>query len=276
MKERVIKKKVQGNPAIDGAGVHLVRVLGHDTLYDFDPFLMLDSFDSANPDDYVKGFPTHPHRGIETITYLVEGEIHHEDSLGNKGKIQSGQSQWMTAGSGILHQEMPQAASRILGLQFWLNLPQKEKMTEPKYFDIAGDMIGIAKEEGATIRVIAGGYKDIWGVKSPHINTTLYDVSLNSGCTLRIPTKEDETAFVFLLEGDGIVADEEIKEKTAVLLSDGDFITVAATENAGLRFIFAMAKPLGESISWGGPIVMNTKEELEKAFQELRNGTFIK
>jgi hypothetical protein len=276
MKERLIRQKVQGNAAIDGAGVHLVRVLGHDTLYDFDPFLMLDSFDSYNPDDYIKGFPTHPHRGIETITYLVEGEIRHEDSLGNKGKIQSGQSQWMTAGSGILHQEMPQATPRILGLQFWLNLPQKEKMTEPKYFDIAGDMIGVAQEEGAVIRVIAGRYKDVYGAKAPHINTTLYDVSLNRGCAIHIPVKEDETAFVFLLEGDGIVAGEEISAKTAVLLSDGDFITVSSMENKDLRFIFAMAKPLNEPISWGGPIVMNTKEELQKAFQELHEGTFIK
>lgn len=275
MKEKMVKRKVQGNAAIDGAGVHLVRVLGHDTVYDFDPFLMLDSFDSYNPNDYIKGFPMHPHRGIETITYLVEGEIDHEDSLGNKGKIQSGQSQWMTAGSGILHQEMPQTAPHILGLQFWLNLPQKEKMTEPKYFDITSNMIGITEEEGAIIRVIAGSYKDVYGVKSPHINTTLYDVSLSSNSTLRIPAKEGETAFVFLLEGDGIIAGEEISSKTAVLLSDGDSVTVSSTQNESLRFIFAMAAPLREPISWGGPIVMNTKEELDKAFQELREGTFI-
>ena len=181
MKERKVMKKNQGRSAVDGAGVHLVRVLGHDTIYDFDPFLLLDSFDSYNPDDYIKGFPMHPHRGIETITYLVEGEIDHEDSLGNKGKILSGQSQWMTAGRGILHQEMPQATSRVLGLQFWLNLPQKEKMTVPKYFDITSDMISVIEEEGVVIRVIAGNYKDIYGVKSPHIDTTLYG-NKNKNC----------------------------------------------------------------------------------------------
>lgn len=276
MKERKVLQKVTGRSAVDGAGVRLVRVLGYETVYDFDPFLMLDSFDSYNPDDYIKGFPMHPHRGIETITYLVEGEIDHEDSLGNKGRIQSGQSQWMTAGSGILHQEMPQATPRVLGLQFWLNLPQREKMTEPKYFDITEDMIGIAADEGAVIRVIAGNYKDTYGVKSPHIDTTLYDISLNSGCTVNIPAKEGETAFVFLLEGSGIVAGEKASTKTAVLLSDGDSVTVSSTNQEALRLIFAMAKPLGEPISWGGPIVMNTEKELQKAFQELREGNFIK
>jgi len=276
MKERKVMKKIQGGAVVDGAGVHLVRVLGHDTIYDFDPFLMLDSFDSYNPDDYIKGFPMHPHRGIETITYLVEGEIDHEDSLGNKGKILSGQSQWMTAGRGILHQEMPQATSRVLGFQLWLNLPQKEKMTVPKYFDITSDMIGVIEEEGAVIRVIAGNYKDTYGVKPPHIDATLYDISLNSDCTINIPTKESETAFVFLLEGDGIVAGTEIRTKTAVLLSDGDTVTVASTQKEGMRFIFAMAKPLGEPISWGGPIVMNTEEELDKAFKELQEGIFIR
>ncbi len=130
---------ISGIPAVDGAGVHLVRVLGHDTVYDFDPFLMLDSFDSTDPRDYIAGFPKHPHRGIETVTYLISGEIDHEDSLGNKGRILSGQSQWMTAGSGILHQEMPRPADRMLGVQLWINLPRKDKMTEPKYFDITGD-----------------------------------------------------------------------------------------------------------------------------------------
>jgi len=276
MKERSIKQKVNGRPAIDGAGVHLVRVLGHDTVYDFDPFLLLDSFDSLYPDDYTRGFPMHPHRGIETITYLVEGEIEHEDSIGNKGLISSGQSQWMTAGSGILHQEMPLASPRMLGLQFWLNLSAKEKMTAPKYFDITGNMIGIKSEPGALVRVIAGQYKEVNGIRSPHIPTTLYDVSLEAGASISLSTKEEETVFVFLLEGDGIVAGEQVSEKTAVLLVDGDAVTITAPSDNRTRFVFAMAKPLREPISWGGPIVMNTKEELQKTFAELKEGTFIK
>lgn len=276
MKERIIKRKVQGNPTIDGAGVHLVRVLGPDTIYDFDPFLMLDSFDSSNPDDYTKGFPIHPHRGIETITYLVEGEIDHEDSLGNNGKIISGQSQWMTAGSGILHQEMPQAAPHILGLQLWLNLPKNEKMTAPKYFDITKDMIGIAKEPGAVIRVISGEYKNTKGITPPHIQATLYDVTLEKGREINLPTNKGETVFIFLLQGNGTISGENIDTKTAVLLDDGDNVTISSSANNELRFIFAMAKPLDEPISWGGPIVMNTKEELKNAFQELKNNTFLK
>lgn len=276
MKERLIKKQVTGSPTVDGAGVRLVRVLGRDTIYDFDPFLMLDSFDSTNPDDYTKGFPMHPHRGIETITYLVQGEIEHEDSLGNRGTIVSGQSQWMTAGSGILHQEMPQASPRMLGLQFWLNLPKDEKMTAAKYFDITEDMVGVAREPEATVRVIAGEYKQTRGVRPPHIDATLCDILLNPGASIRLPTKPGETAFVFLLEGNGIVAGEAVSEKTAVLLEDGDWVSVGATSAGPLRFLFAMARPLGEPVAWGGPIVMNTREELNRAFDELKAGTFIK
>lgn len=276
MKERTIKMKVQGQRAVDGAGVNLVRVLGHSTVEAFDPFLMLDSFDSKNPDDYTKGFPWHPHRGIETITYLAQGEIDHGDSLGNKGKIKAGQSQWMTAGSGIMHQEMPQASPRMLGLQFWLNLPKKEKMTEPKYFDITQEMVGTIEEEGVVVKVIAGEYKGIKGVNPPHIQASFYDVALNPGSTVTLPVIPDETAFVFLLEGNGIICGETIEEKTAVLMEEGDQITVRALENLPLHFIFAMAKPLGESVAWGGPIVMNTREELQTAFFELDRGTFIK
>lgn len=276
MKERTIKRVVQGSRAVDGAGVQLVRVLGRDTMYDFDPFLMLDSFDSANPEDYIKGFPTHPHRGIETITYLIAGEIEHKDSLGNKGAIQSGQSQWMTSGSGIMHQEMPKAHPRMLGLQFWLNLPAGEKMTTPKYFDITEDMVGIAQEDGAIIRVIAGAYKDTLGAKPPHIQATLYDITVESGKEINLPLIAGETAFVFLIEGDGMIAGEHVATKSAVLLSDGDSVKLGATSAAPVRIILAMAKPLGESIAWGGPIVMNTRKELELAFAELQEGNFIK
>ena len=163
--KKEVKHTATGAPAIDGAGVHLVRVLGPQTMYQFDPFLMLDAFDSTNPDLYTKGFPMHPHRGIETFTYLMKGEMDHRDSLGNKGTILSGESQWMTAGSGMIHEEMPQPVEHLLGLQLWINLPQKDKMTDPKYFEISNEMIKEFEEDGAKVRLVAGEYKGHQGAK---------------------------------------------------------------------------------------------------------------
>jgi len=274
MTERRIKKTVTGQPAVDGAGVRLTRVLGHDTVYDFDPFLMLDSFDSSDPRDYVAGFPMHPHRGIETVTYLVKGEMHHKDSLGNKGIISSGQSQWMTAGRGILHEEMPQPADRLLGLQIWINLPEKDKMTGPKYFDITESMMGTKILDNATVKVISGEFMGEKGVSTHHIRTEYYDVSLNSG-SVTIDTDPGSTAFLFLILGNAEIHDRMVPEKTAVLFGEGDSVTVTAGKN-GCRFMFLSARPLNEGISWGGPIVMNTKEELQQAFTDLRSGNFLK
>lgn len=276
MTTRKITKMVQGHRAVDGAGVSLVRVLGPKTVKDFDPFLMLDSFDSTNPDDYTAGFPLHPHRGIETITYLVEGEIDHKDSLGNKGAIRSGQSQWMTAGSGILHEEMPKASDRMLGLQIWLNLPSEQKMATPAYFDIKEDMVGVVTDGKATVRVIAGQYGKTTGVKPRHIQATLYDVSVPTGEHITIVTKPDENVFIFLLVGDAIVDEQTVKEKTAILFGEGDSIEVAATGSTPSRFIFFSGKRLGEPVAWGGPIVMNSQDELDTAFSELQSGDFIK
>lgn len=273
---RKVVQQVRGKAAIDGAGVHLTRVLGVKNTKDFDPFLMLDSFDSTNPEDYISGFPMHPHRGIETITYLISGAMNHEDSLGNSGKIASGQSQWMTAGSGILHQEMPVASDRMLGVQLWLNLPAKDKMTEPKYFDVTEDMIGVTTENGATIRVIAGDYNGTKGVDPDFVKATYYDISLNKSGSITLDTNPEETVFVFLIQGDGLIDGQVIPEKTAVLFGQGDKISVSAANDEELRFFFFSGKPLGEEISWGGPIVMNTREELATAFAELDNGTFIK
>lgn len=276
MKTRTIARVVTGKPAVDGAGVKLTRVLGGETIEDFDPFLMLDSFDSSNPADYLRGFPTHPHRGIETITYLVDGELAHEDSLGNKGLIIPGASQWMTAGSGILHQEMPQEAERMLGLQLWLNLPAAEKMTDPKYFDIRPEDVGVAENSCATVRVISGSYEGVNGAKPHHIQATLLDVSLKEGQSIEIPVKEDETVFIFSLLGDTMVTGEIFQEKTALLLKDGNQVEVSALPGETARFVLASAPALHEPIAWGGPIVMNTREELQLAFDELRAGTFIK
>ncbi|ULQ59908.1 pirin family protein [Brucepastera parasyntrophica] len=246
------------------------------TVQDFDPFLMLDSFDSDNPEDYIKGFPLHPHRGIETITYLIQGEIEHQDSLGNSGVIRSGESQWMTAGSGILHQEMPQAAPRMLGLQIWLNLPKKSKMTHPAYFDITAKMIPEINEKFGTVRIVSGEYAEKKGVNPPHIPATMLDITLNADRELLLPVNPDETVFVFLIEGDAIVGGLPQDEKTAVLFDAGDAIRIRATETAPSRFMFFSGKPLHEPVAWGGPIVMNTREELESAFDELNDGTFIR
>ncbi len=276
MLEREIAKTIFGKRATDGAGVRLVRVLGHGDVEDFDPFLMLDSFDSYDPADYLAGFPMHPHRGIETITYLISGRIEHEDSLGNKDAILSGESQWMTAGSGILHQEMPKASERMLGFQLWLNLPRAEKMDSPAYLSITKDMIGSAQKGAAFVRVISGRFEDLQGVIPHHIPATIYDISLEKGGEIDIPTAPDETAFVFLLEGDAQIGGSLIPVKSAVLFGKGDFIRIRASEQADVRFAFCSGKPFREPIAWGGPIVMNTREELQHAFDELRAGSFIK
>ena len=273
---RTVTATHRGSRTVDGAGVHLVRVLSQRDTEQFDPFLMLDSFDSTHPSDYVEGFPTHPHRGIETITYLISGRIEHEDSLGNQGVIGAGDSQWMTAGSGILHQEMPTTSPRMLGFQLWLNLPAAEKMAQPAYLGIAAQDIPIREEPGVRVHVISGRYADAQGVKPRHISATILDVELEAGATVTLPTPPGETAFVFTIEGGAKVGEQSIAPKTAALLSDGDAVTLAAPRDAGARVILFSGKPLHEPIAWGGPIVMNTRLELAQAFEQLQLGTFIR
>lgn len=275
MQERELAKTVQGRAAVDGAGVRLTRVLAHHEVEEFDPFLMLDSFDSTDPEDYVKGFPTHPHRGIETVTYLIEGEMEHQDSLGNQGVIVSGGSQWMTAGSGILHQEMPQKSPRMLGFQLWLNMRSTEKMAEPKYFDIAPDSIPVVRQEESTVRIVAGEYKGVKGVTPHHLQAALYDVEILPNSKLTLPAKMGETAFLFVVNGELYAKETAIPEKSAALFGEGDCVTVT-TQEKGARFAFFCAPPLREPVAWGGPIVMNTQQELRQAFSELQNGTFIR
>lgn len=275
---RKVEQIVTGMATQDGAGVKLVRVLGHDTTEAFDPFLMLDAFDSRDPRDYVKGFPWHPHRGIETVTYLIQGDIEHGDSLGNKGSILDGCCQWMTAGSGILHQEMPKEAPRMLGLQLWLNLPAKDKMCDPAYHDIRDEDVPVVADNGASVRVIAGEYKGTKGAaQGDYVKMRMLDVDLKPGAAFELETLDDETLFVYLVAGSGSfgATQEVIKEKHAVLFSKGNGMTIAACAD-GLRFVLCQAKALHEPIAWGGPIVMNTRQELQKAFDELDKGTFIK
>lgn len=279
MNIREIKKIVYGRKTVDGAGVKLTRVFSHDDVKDFDPFLLLDSFGSENPEDYMLGFPMHPHRGIETVTYLIDGKIEHKDSIGNKGTIGKGDCQWMTAGSGILHEEMPKATDRLWGAQLWVNLPSKNKMTEPAYHDLPSKVIPLVKEDDVEVRVIAGNYNGNKGsYESAYGDITYLDVKLEPGKSWTLSTKKENTLFVYIMEGSislGKDKEEMVSEGAAVLTEDGDWFKVKAFED-GARFLLATGPKLKEPIAWGGPIVMNTDEELALAFSELRDNTFIK
>jgi redox-sensitive bicupin YhaK (pirin superfamily) len=287
MSRRKCTQIVRGQHAIDGAGVRLRRVLGLNTVKDFDPFLMLDGFDSADPKDYIRGFPWHPHRGIETVTYLLQGKIEHGDSLGNQGIIRDLQCQWMTAGSGIIHQEMPKASERMLGCQLWVNLPKKHKMTQPAYRDIEQQDVSVVQEENSTIRVLSGNYRDRHGVvKGEYVKVQYLDVALEPNSVWRYQeTSNDQTLFLYLIEG-SLAADDSLvkfEEKACAILMSGssannsDYEEVLVKAGAeGARFFLLAAVPLKEPVAWGGPIVMNTEEELNEAFRELNNKTFIK
>jgi quercetin 2,3-dioxygenase len=275
---RPIIKTITGFAVTDGAGVRLTRVIGHEDVRALDPFLMLDAFDSTNPDDYVRGFPWHPHRGIETITYLIEGDIEHADSLGNKGSIKDGDCQWMTAGSGIIHQEMPVASARMLGAQIWLNLPAAQKMVPPTYGDIRHEDVPTVTHDGARVKVLAGEFEGVKGAfTGAYVPATYLDIELERDASLTIPVAPGLTAFAYLFEGTGIFGEpgESVDGKHAVVFGDGDTVVVRAGGN-GVRFILLFASPLREPIAWGGPIVMNTQAELTLAFRELDEGTFIR
>ncbi len=280
MSLRAVSQVVVGHPAVDGAGVSLTRVLGSRTVRDFDPFLLLDAFDSTDPDDYIRGFPMHPHRGIETVTYLIRGRIEHQDSLGNKGAITDGACQWMTAGGGILHQEMPKTSPRMLGLQFWVNMPAAQKMAPPKYRDITPEMIPALREDGATVKVLCGEFQGTAGaMRADHVKAVFLDLDLEPGREWFYETNPDHTLFVYIFEGtcsfepDG---QKLYRTKQAVLMGVGDKLRVSAPPDSGARMILVSGPPLREPVEWGGPIVMNTPEQLRQAFQELEDGTFIK
>lgn len=272
---REIKTKVKGFRTIDGAGVNLVRVLGNQTTKEFDPILMLDSFDSINPDDYTAGFPMHPHRGIETISYIYRGKMVHKDSLGNEDAITNGEVQWMNSGSGILHEEKVPAADRLLGVQLWLNLPANEKMSKPSYNSIKNDEIKEIEIEGGKLRLLAGRYKEYEGYKGEHLPLDYYDIHLNPNSEFILDTNQNDSIMIFTLLGDVYINDEHIEEKTAVKFTEGDSITIKNGEKNS-QVLYMSTKKLNEPVSWAGPIVMNTQEELEKAFSELRNNTFVK
>lgn len=272
--ERKISNQVTGFRTQDGAGVDLVRVLGNRTVETYDPILMLDSFDSIDPDEYTAGFPMHPHRGIETISYLYRGQMTHRDSLGNEDTIRDGEVQWMTAGSGIMHEEKLPASERMLGVQLWLNLPAKDKMVPPAYRSIKSAVIEEIPLENGKIRLLAGKYKDSTGFISKYLPLDYYDIHLNPDTSIVIDTENDRSIMVFTLLGDAYVGGELVKEKTAVKLSAGEHVEIRASDHQA-QVLFISSKMLGEPVSWGGPIVMNTREELNKAFDDLRKGTFI-
>lgn len=272
---RRVKTKVKGFNTRDGAGVNLVRVLGRDTAKEFDPILMLDSFDSTNPEDYRAGFPMHPHRGIETISYLSRGNMVHRDSLGNEEAITDGEVQWMNSGSGIMHEEMIPDSERLLGVQMWLNLPSNEKMSKPSYNSIKVSDIEEIEIDGGKLRLLAGSYNDHQGYKGDHLPLNYYDIHLEPNAEFTIDTKEDDSVMVFTLLGDINIGDEFIEEKTAVKLTDGDSLTIKNGDKKS-QVLYINSRALNEPISWGGPIVMNTPREMQMAYLELRNGTFIK
>lgn len=275
MINRKVKSKVKGFRTKDGAGVSLVRVLGSQTVKEFDPILMLDSFDSTNPADYTAGFPMHPHRGIETISYVYRGKMVHRDTLGNQEAIGDGEVQWMNSGSGIEHEELVPAADRLLGVQLWLNLPQSDKMSSPGYHSIHNEDIQEIDFDGGFIRLLAGKYKDYTGYKGNHLPFDYYDIHLNENASIEIDTPKEDSVMIFTLVGDVYVDGELIQEKTAAKLTKGDVLEIKNTDKPA-QVLFMKSKELNEPVSWAGPIVMNTREEIDQAFSELRSGTFIK
>jgi redox-sensitive bicupin YhaK (pirin superfamily) len=296
---RKIKTVSKSRPTVEGAGVHLKRAFGYYQVPHFDPFLMLDDFRSDDPAKYLPGFPWHPHRGIETITYVLEGDVEHGDSMGNKGDIKSGDIQWMTAGSGIIHQEMPKGdrAGRMGGFQLWANLPASQKMMEPRYRDVRREQIPeVSLEGGVKVKIICG---EVNGVRGPvHdivIDPEYLDVTIPAPAKFTHFIKRGHTALAYVIEGKGYFdaeqdafAHEVVGENyfdldrqcicgngTLILYEDGDHVSISAKDDL-LRFLLISGRPIGEPVAWYGPIVMNTQEELRVAFDEYREGSFIK
>jgi redox-sensitive bicupin YhaK (pirin superfamily) len=299
MSLRPVKQIFTTKSTVEGAGVRLQRAFGFGKTAEFDPFLLLDDFRSDNPADYLAGFPWHPHRGIETITYVLAGEVAHGDSLGNKGRMTAGDVQWMTAGSGILHQEMPKgdAQGRMHGFQLWANLPASLKMTAPRYQDIPASAIPeVAEDDGTKARIIVG---EFWGQKGPvegvAADPRYVDISVPPGKQKRILVETTRNAFAYVFAGAGAFRDASMplavltelavdpnsdpvydaKNHSLVLFDRGDEIVVQAGPE-GIRFLLVSGKPLEEPVAWYGPIVMNTDAELRQAMSELQNGTFIR
>jgi redox-sensitive bicupin YhaK (pirin superfamily) len=299
MSIRPVKRLIEAKPTMEGAGVHLRRAFGFGNTSEFDPFLLLDDFRNDVPDDYLAGFPWHPHRGIETITYVLAGTVEHGDSMGNRGAIAAGDVQWMTAGSGIIHQEMPKGdvAGRMHGFQLWANLPSSLKMTPPRYQEIkVGEIPEITDDDGTRVRVVCGNF---WGAKGPvegiAADPVYIDVSVAPGRRKSLPVEVTRQAFAYVFAGSAKFCNAsgplavptesvgwlettpplEATNRSLVLFDRGDEVTVQAGED-GVRFLLVSGKPLQEPVAWYGPIVMNTQEQLRQAFDELEKGTFLR
>lgn len=281
MNPRKIEKIYPAKPTREGAGVHLMRGFGYFELPVFDPFLMFDDFSNTEEVKYHAGFPEHPHRGMETVTYILKGEVQHRDSLGNEGSIRAGDVQWMTAGSGIVHEEMPRAhKDGIQGFQLWVNLPQEHKMMAPRYQEIKNTEIPVVREDDTEIRVVAGVYKDAEGpVKDLVVTPTYLDVTLEPNTAFTFPTPEGQTFFVYVFEGRIMQRDDRsehwIGEHDVALLTDGESFSCTTMKTAA-RFLLIGGKPIEEPIAWSGPIVMNTDEEVAAALSEYRSGSFVR
>jgi redox-sensitive bicupin YhaK (pirin superfamily) len=299
MSIRPVKRLIKSKPTLEGAGVHLRRGFGFGNTSEFDPFLLFDDFRNDVPEDYLAGFPWHPHRGIETITYVLAGTVEHGDSMGNRGAIAAGDVQWMTAGSGIIHQEMPKGdvAGRMHGFQLWANLPASLKMTAPRYQDVTADAIPeVTDDDGTQVRIVVG---DFWGKRGPvegiAADPSYLDVSVPPGVRKRIPVEISRSAFAYVFAGSGTFRDAsgpqavmtertdgsnvaelmDAGDRSLVLFDRGDEVVVQAGDE-GIRFLLISGKPIAEPVAWYGPIVMNTQEELRQAFAELQSGNFIK
>lgn len=273
--DRKVKAIVRGRPAVDGAGVHMTRVLSRPDAENFDPFLMLDSFDSRRPSDYMAGFPFHPHRGIETLTYLLDGAMEHRDSMGNEDVIGPGEAQWMTAGSGIMHEEMPHESDRMLGFQLWINLPAKDKMAQPHYRALTAQTIPSLEEKGLTVRILSGEYGGKSGFRPLYLPARILDVAFHEADSVfSAECQPENNMFIFTLLGEAEIGGQVYPEKSALLMGEGDRLCLSAT--AGARIMVFEAPRLDEPVAWGGPIVMNTTAELQEAFAELSSGRFIK
>ncbi len=299
MSIRPVKRLIKSKPTLEGAGVHLRRAFGFGNTSEFDPFLLLDDFRNDVPEDYLAGFPWHPHRGIETITYVLAGTVEHGDSLGNRGAISPGDVQWMTAGSGIIHQEMPKGdeAGRMHGFQLWGNLPSSLKMTAPRYQEVkAAEIPQITDDDGTHVRVVSG---EFWGKKGPvdgvAAEPVYLDVSVAPGRRKKLPVETTRHAFAYVFAGGGkfcnaseplavptegvgwleTKAPSDVDNRSLVVFDRGDEVEVQAGEE-GIRFLLVSGKPLGEPVAWYGPIVMNTQQQLQEAFEELERGTFLK
>lgn len=277
--DRTVNKILESRPTLEGAGVRLKRAFGHPEVPQLDPFLLLDDFRSNNPSDYLAGFPWHPHRGIETVTYIIEGVVEHGDSMGNTGKIHSGDIQWMTAGSGIIHQEMPkQIDGTMQGFQLWVNLPSAKKMIQPRYRDVTERMIPEVKvSKSVRVKVIAGTLDGLEGpTKDLIVDSEYLDVKMDPRTEFVHSTKKGYKVFAYIFEGKGFFTPgKETGMQNVILFEDGEKVKIRSGEE-GMRFLLISGKPIGEPVSWHGPIVMNRQSELIQAYQEMEEGTFLR